>query len=127
MATFNYQEMVSLAKSLIVEFGTVCTLKKIDATPRNPMRPEQGQTSQRFCEVLENVQAVFADNSILSSQIVSEDLVKSVDRIAIISPIDDTLDRMDILETEEKQYAIAWMKKLKPAETVLLYIAGLKT
>jgi hypothetical protein len=124
MATFDYEEMVDIALELIEEFGTVANLMKLDSSPRNPMRPEQGQAGQKYCKTMKNIPMAFVDTGNLGFEMITEEMLKNIDRIAIIAPLYDGIEEMDLLEEGGQSYAVRWMRKLRPANKTVLFIAG---
>jgi hypothetical protein len=70
---------------------------------------------------------VFVDAATLGEKIVTEDMLKDIEKIAIVSPLFDGVEDMDVLETDGAEYAVRWVKKLKPATKTLVFIVGLST
>ena len=121
-----YDEMIAVAQELIEEFGRPVTLQKLGKATTGSPTPWTGPGSPTVIESLP-VAACFVPPSglDLGKLGITDDMLKRVSQVALVSPIQENLERMDTL-LDNVVYKVEWVQVLKPADQTVLYAFGVK-
>lgn len=124
---FDYTELVNTAKELVQEFGRTTVFQKLSGAATDPSKPWEGAGTTVVIDTT-SAFAVFvpAQGSSLGKDLVSEDLLKAVDQVAIVEPVASAIDTFHQIVDGSITYKIEWVQVLKPANEILLYVVGVK-
>lgn len=125
----DHTEFVVLAQELILEEGRLVTFQKLGAGPADANKPWKGAGAPTVVSQVASVPAVFvpATGSDLGRMVTDEELLKRVEQVALVAPVQEGFDSFHrILDTDSQLWKIEWMQVLKPASQTILYVVGVK-
>ena len=121
---FNYEPVIAIAKQLIKDFGRTAQFQKLSSTPVDPSKPWEGPGTPVVTQTA-TLDSVFVPaSSGLGKDFVSEDLIKKVSQVALVSPTITDLDKFHQVLDGGIIYKIEWVQVLKPANDIVLYVVG---
>ena len=121
----DYATLASDVLELINETGREVTLVRISGTPADPARPWAGGNAPDT--VLGTPRATFVPYKgfEFGTDIVDDELLKSVDEVCLIAGASGDFDKADKILDEGVGYKIQWARRLRPAGVTLLYAFGI--
>lgn len=122
---FDYAPVIATAKKLIKDFGRQAAFQKLSSTPVDSNKPWNGPGTPVVSET-QNLDCVFvpAQGLALGKDFVSEDLLKQVSQVALVSPTINNLEAFHTVVDGGVTYKIKWVQVLKPANDIVLYAVG---
>lgn len=127
---FDYSELVTVAQSLIAEFGRSVTFVALSDTPANPATPWLGPTSPRGAPsrtlVLKSVFVEPSSLNALGNQAVSDDFLKRATQIALVYSSVELAEFDELLDSDSSRWQVQEIAKLKPGSTLLLFFVSVK-
>ena len=130
----DYTKLLATVKRLLQKNGKQITLSMLDDADRTTGKPWLAVTDPRDTDVVDSTQ-VYAINLPLSAgaslgiKADSVELSKNIESFYIAEPGADTPDNFDqyqLLTDAGQEFKIAFIQKLKPADTTLLYYIGVQ-
>lgn len=126
MALVDYAELVAVAQELIEGTGRLVTFRNLPSTPANvnqPWKPAAG------APVLANSFATFVPASSAQEMglgVSDSELFRRAEQVCLVPPgAADLLSFQEVLDNGSV-WRIEWIEVLRPGDTVLLYIMGVK-
>lgn len=125
MTMFDYQEVITVAKELILEFGRTANYQILSSTAADPSKPWDGPGTP-VVSVDIPAPSVFVPSSGngLGKDLATEDLLKKVKQVALVSPVDDRIEKCHQIVDGGITYKIEWVQTLKPANEIVLFVVG---
>lgn len=123
----DHSKFAATATRLISKHGRFITMQTLSATAADPTKPWKGAGTPTVASQVANVPAVFVPSygSDLGRTVVSEELLKRVEQIALVAPLQEGLETMHlIIDTDGQVWKIDWAQVLKPADKTVLYVIG---
>jgi len=128
----DYNKIAETALKLIKESGRQVTFLKFDDTPDNAAKPWAKNTDLRTgsASVSTKLFAISVhptDINVLGIRIRNEDLMSNLREILIVAPGKDfqgDLAEYQELDDGTHRFRISFMERLKPANTTVLWYAG---
>ena len=127
MTAFNYAPIASKALELVTSFGRLVTLRRLSATPPDPLKPWRGPADPRAAAVTLDVSAVFVEPSSqqqLGLNAEAIDWVARCEQIAIVASSADLRDFSELLDSDASVWRILGVSTLQPAADRLLHYVG---
>lgn len=122
----NYDKLAATARRLIAKTGRGVTLLQLSSEAVDPDKPWKGPGKPTVEKEKDIIATFVPASSGLGRDLVDEELLKRADQVALIAPTDEDLEAYTSIRDNNVEWKIEWMQVLKPAEQVLLYIAGMK-
>lgn len=122
----DHTKFVALAQKLIAKNGRLVTVCKL---------PSKGNSAQPWKNDVApapvwsyNVMAVFlpASGSGLSKILKNKDMLKEVNEVALIAPLDGVALEETSMIVDREQKLLQWVQALQPAEQACLYVMGMQ-
>lgn len=125
----DMNKMAATALRLVNKNGRGIILQRLDQAP-NPAQPWKGPAnpSPEFLRLPVRAVVVSA-GSLLGARMVSDDLLRRVEKVAIVAPGPDMQDDLKVygqVIDETVTWSAEWVEELKPADVRMLYYFGLK-
>lgn len=127
MAAFDYSALAAKALELVTRFGRAVTLRRLNTTPPDPLKPWRGPADARAGAFSMAVSAVFVEPSSLQQLGLNADLVDWVAKsqnVAIVAAPQDLRDFSELLDTDASVWRITGVSTLQPAADRLLHFLG---
>lgn len=125
---FDYTDIVSVAQELIADFGRTATFEQLSSTAADPAKPWRGPAAPTVASSKAAPAAfVPASGSDLGKDLVSEELLKSVEQVCLVAPAADSFafDLCDSVQDGGVRWAVKWGQVLAPGPVPVLYLLGL--
>lgn len=121
----DHTKFAALAVKLIAKHGRQITLQKLQGGAVDPAKPWAGNTVPTVSEA-RVVTAVFVPSTgeELGKEIVSDDLLKLSEQVALIAPGQTSYEGFHTIVDGAQTFKIVYIKVLKPGDQVLLYAIG---
>lgn len=125
----DHTRFVALSKSMIEKQGRVVTIQTVARGPSDPDKPWEGLGTFR-AERSISVSAVFipAYGRELGSLVRDTSLLKKVEKVALVSPIEENLEEVvsRLVDKDGSIWKICWAEALKPWDQTIIYLFGLE-
>lgn len=122
----NYDKLAATARRLIAKTGRGIALLQLSSEADDPDKPWKGPGEPTVKKKKDIIGTFVPASSGLGRDLADEELLKRVDQVALIAPTDENLETYTSIRDNGVEWKIEWMQVLKPAEQVLLYVAGMK-
>jgi hypothetical protein len=122
----DWTSTIAFATKMISDYGRDIKVQKLSGTAADPNRPWRGQ-GEPFVEKELVVKACFVPPTVdeFGRKIASEQLLASVEQIALIAPTTENIEAFNsILDVDNSRHRIDWAWTLKPGSDILLYAFG---
>jgi len=121
----DWSTLIATVRRLLDRNGRSVTIQQLSAVPTDSERPWRGATTPTVA-VTRTLKACFVPPTAdeFGRSIASEDMLASVEQVALIEPSDIELEKFDTILDGGSRYAIKWSWTLKPGSTILLYAFG---
>ena len=118
------------AERLITANGRSVVIQRLSSTPEDAAKPWNGPGAPTVVQrVVINASFVSDANSQTTGfgkYLVDEALLKSVEQVALVAGRKTDLTPFHVILDGAIRWKIVWVKELKPADTTVLYVFGLK-
>lgn len=121
----DWSTMVATVRRLLDRNGRSVSIQQLGAIAADSTRPWRGAATPTVA-VTRTLKACFvpATADEFGRSIANDDMLASVQQIALMEPSDIELEKFDTILDGGSRYAIKWSWTLKPGSTILLYAFG---
>jgi hypothetical protein len=121
----DFVKLAATVVRLIDKNGRTVTFQALVATAADASKPWEGPASPAVATTV-NAKGVFvpASGEELGRALVSEELLARVDEVALVAPNATDLEPFNVILDGGVRWRVEWVKTLKPADQVLLYVFG---
>ncbi len=122
----DYAELATVATDLIAETGRIVTVTRFRQTPADANKPWEGPSPSGDPDATDEVTATFVGYADSGFKCPDEDLAKRIEEVCFIGPgasFDVTTANEVMDGTVHKK--VLWADRVKPGDTVLLYVLGI--
>lgn len=123
----DYSRFVALSVKMIDKYGRLVDVQRLSNASGDPDKPWDGPGTPTVAES-KQVPAVFvpASGSGLGTDLVSEDLLKRAEQVALVAPTDVNLETFNVIQDTGQRWKIEWVQVLRPGPIIVLYVFGVK-
>lgn len=124
----DYDAAVALCKRLIEKNGREVLFEKLSGTVADTTKPWKGKGTPTVEKTVKR-KALFLihegrrDLGFLG---IEEELLKRVEQIALVAPGSVDITDFNAITDDSQRYALDWQRILKPGDTTLLFVFGVK-